>query len=59
MADEERLGGIVLEHRHLDMAARVAVEGLLGRADGVEESEAGIAGDQLVVPLQQEEDRDP
>ena len=57
MPDEERLGGVVLEDGHLDVTPWVDVEGLVGRADGIEESETGGAGDQLVVPLEEEQDR--
>ena len=57
MPDEERLGGVVLEDRHLDVPPRVDVEGLVGRADGIEESETCVASDQLVVPLEEEQDR--
>src|SRR3989442_564937 len=56
MPDEERLGGVVLEDRHLDVTPWVDVEGLVGRADGIEESKTGIAGDQLVVPLEEGQD---
>jgi hypothetical protein len=58
MPDEERLGGVVLEDRHLDVTPRVDVEGLVRRADGIEETETCVAGDQLVVPLKEEQDRD-
>ena len=54
MPDEERLGGVVLENRHLDVTPWVDVQDLVGRADGIEESETCIAGDQLVVPLEEE-----
>ena len=57
MPDKERLGGVVLEDGHLDVTPGVDVEGLFGRADGIEESETCIAGDQLVVLLEEEQDR--
>jgi hypothetical protein len=57
MPDEQRLGRVVLEDGHLDVNAWVDVEGLVSRADGIEESETCSAGDQLVVPLEEEEDR--
>ena len=56
MADEERLGGVVLEDGHLDVTPWVDVERLVSRADGIEESETCIAGDQLVAPLEEEQD---
>src|SRR5579884_1518577 len=59
MPNEERLGRVVLEHGHLDMAPGVDVEGLLLGADGIEESKTGVARDQLVVPLEEEQDRYP
>ena len=57
MPDEERLGRVVLEDGHLDVTPRVDVEGLVSRANGIEESETCIVGDQLVVPLEEEQDR--
>ncbi len=39
------------------MTPGVDVEGLLGRSDRIEEGDTGVAGDQLVVPLEEEQDR--
>ena len=57
MPDEERLGGVVLEDRHLDVTPWVDVESLVSRADGIEKTETCVTGDQLVVPLKEEQDR--
>jgi hypothetical protein len=55
---EERLEGVSLEERDLNVTAGVDVQGLLGRADCVEQRKAGVLADQLVVPLKDKQYRD-
>ena len=59
MTQEEGLVSIPLEEWNLGVTAGVDVQGLLGRTDGVEQCKAGCLADQFVVPLKDEQDRDP
>src|SRR6516225_4183264 len=56
VAREESLGAVDLEHRHVHVAARIGVQRLLCRADGVEQRQSRVAGHELVIPLEHELD---
>ncbi len=55
---EEALGALQLERGHAGVAAGIGMQRLLPGGEGAEKRHAGVARDQLVVPLQQELDRD-
>ena len=54
MAGEEPGRAVGLEPGHVAMPARVGVQRLFLRGEGVEQRETGLAFDVLVVPLEQE-----
>ena len=56
MPDQERV--IDPEPAHIAMIARVGVQRLFLRAEGIEQRESRLAVDVLVVPREQELDRD-
>src|ERR1700728_4253295 len=58
VAGEEALGAVDLETRHVHVAPRIGVQRLFRRADGVEQLQARVARHDLVVPLEDELDRD-
>src|ERR1035438_7482018 len=58
MAGEEPGRAVGLEPGHVAMPARVGVQRLFLRGEGVEQRETGLAVDVLVVALEQELDRD-
>src|ERR1700733_5671754 len=58
VAGEEALGAVDLEPRHVHVAAGVGVQCPFRRADGVEQRKPRLARHDLVVPLEDELDRD-
>jgi hypothetical protein len=55
--DEEPARAVELEGRDVAMAAGVGVQRLLRRPEGIEQREAAVPLDVLVVPLEQELER--